>query len=182
MIKHILISAFLFGLTLSSNAQSRRDISTGLGILPSRSGGLIVLYVNRHLNDKWQAGVMPMFRYGKGNLTPSTSEEYIMFALNLNARYYFVDSKRWIIYGFGFGGYMKTYHNYFDSDGITDREVLNFIDIAGGGGTQLKLGQNGWSIDLTLGFVWMDHINGAYDTWGGLLTFGVFKRFERPAN
>ena len=178
----LIIIGLLIGIVIHSNAQKSRDLSAGLGILPSGSGGLVVLYGNRHLNEKWQAGVMPMFQYSKGNLTSSTSEEYIMFALNLNTRYYIIDSKRWIIYGFGFGGYMKTYHNYFDSDGITDREVLNFIDIAGGGGTQLNLGQKGWSIDLTLGFIWMDHINGANDRWQGLLTFGVFKRFERPAN
>lgn len=178
----LLVISLLIGIVIHSNAQKSRDISAGLGILPNGSGGLIVLYGNRHLNEKWQAGVMPMFQYLKGNLTPSTSEEYIVFALNLNTRYYFIDSKRWIVYGFGFGGYMKTYHNYFDTDAITDREVLNFFDIAAGGGTQLKLGQNGWSIDLTLGFIWMDHIKGAYDSWRGLLTIGVFKRFERSAN
>lgn len=177
----ILMFTFLFGLALFSNAQTSRDISLGLGMLPTGSGGLVVLYGNRHLNEKWQVGIMPMFRYGKGNLTTSTSEEYIMYALNLNTRYYFIDSKRWIVYGFGFGGFMKTYHNYFDTDGTTKREVLNFIDLAGGGGTQLKLGQNGWSIDLTFGFVWMDSINGAQNTWGGILTFGVFKRFHRQA-
>ena len=180
MTKRILIFAFLFGLAFTSKSQSNRDISTGLGVLPSEIGGLIVLYANRHLNEKWQVGLMPMFRYSSSSLTPSTSWEYILFAINLNARYYFVNSKRWIFYGFGIGGFMKTYHNYFDTVAITDREVLNFIGIGGGGGTQLKLGQNGWSIDLSLGIIRMDHINGAYDRWQGLLTIGVIKRFERP--
>ena len=124
---------------------------------------------------------MPMFHYSKGIHSPNSSWEYIMAALNLNARYQFMDTKRWTVHGFGFGGYMKKYNNKFETGFPPSQESLNILDIAAGAATQFKLGQNGWSIDLTLGLMWLDQINGAYDIWQGFLTFGVFKRFGRPA-
>jgi len=170
----LLLTALLLGTAINSVAQEKGDWSFGLGLSPYWDGLSASIYANRHMGDRWQVGLMPFTRYYTYTGNFATTNQYYLGA-NLNARYYVLKEKKLLPYRYGFGGYAQTYTNTDDGSTIS-KERQNNYDFSLGLGTQYQLGNKGWSLDLNIGYLWFNEINGADKFRAPFYSFGVFKR------
>lgn len=173
----LLLITILLGQAINSFAQEKGDWSFGLGLSPYWDGLSTSIYANRHIGDRWQVGLMPFTRYFKYSGNSSTTNQYYL-GVNLNARYYVLKEKKFLPYLYGFSGYATTYTNIDDGSSIS-KESQNHYDLSIGIGTQYQLGNRGWSLDLNIGYLWFNEINGLDQFRAPFYSFGVFKRLMK---
>jgi hypothetical protein len=173
--------------TFNSFGQADGKWSVGVGATPVFDGLTTSIYINRHLGERWQFGIMPFSRFYKlsstytGGASPITSKtNSIMLGLNVNARYYITNKWAFIKpYVYGYSGYGETHTKYEYTSYPTRSSVIKFFNTSLGLGVQVPIGRRGWSLDGNFGYQGYFATSEKYNFHTYVYSFGVFKRFGK---
>ncbi len=170
----LLFLMLLLGQAMHSIGQDKGHWSIGLDLSPYWDGLSTCIYVNRHISNRLQIGIMPLTRFYKYTGSHSTFKQYYL-GMNLNTRYYMLKERRMLPYLYSFGGYIKTFERIDDGSDI-EKDSQNNYNFSVGLGTQYKIGLKGWSIDMNIGYLWFNQINGFNKFHAPFYSFGIFKQ------
>ncbi len=168
---------------LNATAQTEGKWSVGVGYTPSIVGGQTFTgYINRHLGEKWQVGVMPFGFFYKDTDSSGYTDKSHTIGLNLSTRfapYQFKLLKPYIYAFTGYGLGVFKYSNQY-SEGI---DYSHNLDFSLGIGTEIRMGDGGWAIDLNVGSLLLKSENtdgsGSGGYLGPIFSVGILKRFGK---
>ena len=176
--KKLLLALLVGGTALTGFAQPENAGNWSVGVGVTSLGGGLTLggYINKHLNDRWQVGVMPFARFYKFN-SDFTNTRATTLGLNLNGRYYLVKWQLFLPYAYAYGGYGETYAT-FEHPSSVDKSTDRFFNTSVGLGTQILLGR-GWSVDANIGYFGYFGVNETGSITSYIYSFGMFKRIGK---
>jgi len=158
-------------------AQERGDWYVGIGGTLFGGGTMLGMYVNQHLNARWQVGVMPFARIYNFNdgFSKNTSTT---LGLNVNSRFYLARGRTLLPYAYTYGGYGESYNTFEYPTSIT-KSTDRFFNASLGLGVQVLLGEAGWSVDANMGYLGYFGLQdtGSFNTY--IYSIGLFKRFGK---
>ena len=173
---NLILIGLLIGIVTNSVAQINRDFSVGVGFTPQWDGLMTNVYLNYHFNNRWQIGLMPLWRY-ESLQSDQVSHKEVFLGININSRLFIITGRRFTPYLYAFGGYIRESRRIEDLSGTYDSKY-NHYDFSLGAGTQLNIGDSGWSLDLNLGYFWLMRPQLLWDFNSFIYSFGVIKKFE----
>jgi hypothetical protein len=171
----ILLVSVLLVVLLGINSFGQADGKWSIGVGTSlRNGFTADLYIDRHLGDRWQIGLMPTALFSFNPIAVST-----MVVLNLNARFYFSNWQVVRPYTYSYAGYGEEFSRFIDSP--DPMKVVKFINASLGVGLRVPLGKKGWSLDGNVGYLgyFGTSVKKKFQTY--VISFSVFKRFGKMA-
>jgi len=171
--------ALLIFMALGANAQTEGKWSVEVGYSPLiQSGSTFAVYVNRHLSEKWQIGLMP-FGYIYNFSTDYSSFKSNSMGLNFTSRYTLIKGSISKTYIQSFGGYGRTTNTYQSSNLDESKEDLDFLNFSVGVGVEIAIGKKGWFGDINLGYLRYYSLSDVNNFNSPIGSIGILKRFGK---
>ncbi len=168
----ISLSSFSFG-------QTQGKWSVGVSYTPLiQSGSTFATYLNRHLNKKWQIGLMP-FGYFYNYKSDYSSFKSNLMGLNFTSRYVLLQGDISKTYIQAFSGYGYTANTYQDSNNGERKEELDYLNFSVGVGVEIAIGKKGWFGDINLGYLRYHSLSEVDNFNSPMGSIGILKRFGK---
>ncbi len=174
-----LIFILLLATPTLSFGQTKGKWSAGVSYTPLiQSGSTFATYLNRHLNEKWQIGLMP-FGYFYNYKSDYSSFKSNSMGLNFTSRYVLLQGDISKTYIQAFGGYGHTANTYQNSNNSEQKEELDYLNFSVGVGVEIAIGKKGWFGDINLGYLRYHSLSEASNFNSAIGSIGILKRFGK---
>ncbi len=173
------LTVILIGLATLSFGQTNGKWSVGMGYTPAIQGGSTFSgYINRHLGDKWQVGIMPFGWFDSYENPGFSSQKTNSLGLNLTSRYSPLQLGIFKPYMYSFAGYGHSTFKYSFQNNPTEISTVDYLNFSIGVGGEFSVGR-GWSLDANYGYLRLEFFedNGYINTM--YFSVGILKRFGK---